>query len=199
LGLFNCSEELQLLEVSASILAPIDFLSNQKLSMVSCSDTMTGVLHRSGRVTLWGELPDNRTHLILERPCREIVVGGSFVCFVSDTGVDFWGRLGGLCSISDDYTNVLPLSDLSGSLVCSDGHLLLMSNGEVFALGVGEEGQLGLGEDTLAAAAFQLCELGHQAVQVLCNNEVSVALTREVIYVWGLVNPLQLNNSPRMA
>lgn len=198
LGLYNCCEELQLLEVSNSILSPIDFLTNQKLSMVSCSDLMTGVLHRTGRITLWGELPDNKTHLILEHPCQQILVGSTFLCLLNEEGINFWGKMGNLNTISDNYSNIVHLSDLSGQLACSDSHLSLLNEGRVYTFGTGEEGQLGLGEEMISIDCFEQCEIPHVVKQVLCNNEVTVALTREAIYVWGLINPLQLHNMPRI-
>lgn len=197
LGLYNCSEELQLLEVSNSILAPIDFLTNQKLAMVSCSDLITGVLHRTGRITLWGELPEGRTHLILDHPCQSIVVGSTFVCFLTDHSIFFWGKMGDFNTVTEDYSNIIHLSDLSGELVCSDNHLILLNEGHAWSFGFGEEGQLGLGMITTSVSSFHMCEIPHEVTQVLCNGEVSVALTREAIYVWGLINPLQLHNSPR--
>ena len=197
LGLYNCCEELQLLEVSNSILTPIDFLTNQKLVMVSCSDLITGVLHRSGRITLWGELPEGRTHLVLDHPCQSIVVGCSFVCMVTEQSIFFWGKIGDLCSTSEEYSGVMHISDLSGDLVCSDNHLILLNEGHAWSFGVGEEGQLGLGQIKTSVTAFQMCEIPYTVTQVLCNGEVSVALTREAIYIWGLVNPLQLHNAPR--
>ena len=195
-GLYNCSEELQLLEVSSSILAPIDFLSNQKLSMVSCSDSITGVLHRNGRITLWGDLPDERNHLILEHPCTEIVVGGSFVIFVNESSIEFWGKMGQITSLTNDYSDIITLGDLTGTIKCSENHILLLNNGNVFSIGTGEEGQLGL-EDIISTTEFKQTEIACPVTQILCNNEVSVAITREVIYVWGLINPLQLYNNPR--
>ena len=133
----------------------------------------------------------------MERPCREIVVGGSFVCFVNDVTIEFWGKMGEINSITENYENVITIGEITGALACSDSHLLLLNNGQVYALGLGEEGQLGLGEDFISVNSFVRNEINHSAVQVLCNNEVSVAITREVIYVWGLVNPLQLNSAPR--
>lgn len=197
LGLYNCSEELQLLEVSNSILAPIDFLTNQKLAMVSCSDTMTGVLHRTGRITLWGELPEGRNHLILDNPCSHLVVGSTFVCMVKEEGISFWGHLGELNTLTESYSNTIQISEQSGDLVCSDNHLIMLNQGVAYSFGSGEEGQLGLGDDLISATTFQALDIPHTVTQVLCNNEVSVALTREVIYVWGLINPLQLNQMPR--
>ena len=196
-GLYNCSEELQLLEVSNSILAPIDFLSNQKLSMVSCSDYITGVLHRSGRTTLWGDLPEGRTHMILEQPCREIVVGSTFVCFVNDISIDFWGKLGSLSSISSNYSDIISLGEFTGTVKCSDNHILVLNNDKVYCIGIGEEGQLGLGEDVTEVSEFTMADIELSVTSILCNNEVSVAITREVIYVWGMVNPLQLHDDPR--
>lgn len=196
-GIYNCSEGLQLLEVSHSILNPVDFLSNQKISMVSCSDLITGVLHRSGKITLWGNLPDDREYIILENRCKEILVGGSFVCLIGDENISLWGRLGTISSINENYHNIINISDRTGSLSCSDGHLLLLSNGKVYAYGKGEEGQLGLGDDLTFVESFMQCECDNNVTQVLCNNEVSIGITRDVIYVWGLINPLQLQGSPR--
>jgi hypothetical protein len=196
-GLYNCSEELQLLEVSNSILSPIDFLTNQKLSQVSCSDTMTGVLDRTGRITLWGDLPEGHSHLILDHPCSQMVVGSSFICMVREEGISFWGRLGNLSTLQENYSSITEITDKTGHLSCSDNHLLLLSEGNVFSLGLGEEGQLGLGVERISISTFEAVQIPQQVTQVLCNNEVSVALTREVIYVWGLVNPLQLNEMPR--
>lgn len=191
-GLYNCSEELQLLEVSNSILTPVDFLSNQKLEMVSCSDYMTGVLHRSGRITLWGELPNGETHQIIEYPCREIAVGSKFALFVNDESIGFWGKLSGL----DSNSEVICIAENSGNVKCSDFHVMLLSNGKVACLGIGEEGQLGLGDLTVANE-FTSVDIELNVDQILCNNEVSVAITREVIYVWGMINPLQLHSDSR--
>ena len=195
-GLYHCSEDLQLLEVSNNILVPIDFLCNQKLAMVSCSDNISGVLHRPGRITLWGDLPEGKNHLILETQCQEIVVGGTFVCMITDNSLFFWGKVGEVNSMTTNYSNIIKLANMTGSVSCSDNHILLLNNEKVYSIGIGEEGQLGLGE-IVSVLEFQNTEIELPVTQILCNNEVSVAITYEAIYVWGLINPLQLNGSPR--
>lgn len=205
LGLSNCTEGLQLLEISNNRLSPVESVNNQKVSMVSCSDNITGVLNTSGKITLWGELPESRSFLTLENPCKEIAVGSSYVLMIKEDKIDLWGQLGTINTIAQDYMSYHSFGvrvdnndtlGISGSVSCSSNHVLLLNNGEVFTIGIGEEGQLGLG-DINSVDFFEKTEINSHVIQVLCNNEVSVGLTREFIYVWGLINPLQVNGAPR--
>ena len=71
---------------------------------------------------------------------------------------------------------------MTGSVSCSDNHILLLNNEKVYSIGIGEEGQLGLGE-IVSVLEFQNTEIELPVTQILCNNEVSVAITYEAIYV----------------
>ena len=166
----------------------LDFLVGAQVKAVSTNRYLSAALLKN-TIQVWGERQEN-----IKIQAKSIACGGNFVVIGLENEVLVWGSASYDLSVHSNQVtsigNVFPVAISAG---LAHG-LVLDTEGLVYCFGLGEKGELGLGPSTVNLSCLQRIDL--QAVcTVMCHGQISVAMGRTTVYVWGLINPEGLESA----
>ena len=140
-------------------------------------------------IQVWGEFQAS-----LKICAKMIACGAKFVIIGLENEVQIWGEAnydgnapsGQIVTIG----NISPLI-ISGGLAHA---LVLDVTGFVYSYGCGNKGELGLGSNITYVPALTKVDLSNIS-NVICHGQISVAISKFNVFVWGYTNPEGLESS----
>ena len=168
----------------------LEFLVGAQVACVSTNRYLSAAACKNV-VQIWGEYSGR-----LPITASLVACGAKFIVIATENQVLLWG--------SANYESALAPSEpisignfkavqLSSGLAHA---LALDTEGHVFSFGCGDKGELGLGPSI--TSALTLTSIGLNSIsKILCHGQISVAVSFNTVYVWGLINPEELESSAR--
>lgn len=166
----------------------LDFLVGFKVKSISTSRYFSAASLRDN-IKIWGDIETT-----LNIQAKSISCGVRFLLIAMENEVMVWGSPSyDTSSASSDLKKIGSISSVKIASGLAHGLVLDRSN-SVYVFGFGEKGELGLGPSLTYSESLVKLDLS-EISNILCHGQISVAISKNIVYVWGLVNPECLESS----
>jgi alpha-tubulin suppressor-like RCC1 family protein len=166
----------------------IEDLVGLETRIISTYKHLSAAACKSG-VKIWGEV-----NQVLNIKAETLACGSNFVVIFDGSQILLWGECsyeGGTQATDLRLVGSFNVAELAAGLAHA---LALDVEGQVYSFGHGQKGELGQGTSVLFSESFSKVSIP-RCSKVLSHGQISVAISGSTVYVWGFINPEELESA----